>query len=268
MINSLVYSLAPAFKSLYKNNTPGFFKANALSFKSSYLAKNDKVSFTGKTENDEVIDSLIIALKDNDPRIRNDAAMALGKTKNTRAVEPLIHALKDRSEMVRASAAFALGNIGDARAIEPLTITIKDKDFFVRDSAALALGNIETPEAIEALITALIGMNKEDSLRPRVIEILVAIGKPAVDPLITALKDKNYIDVIEILGNIRDSRAIDSLSIALENEDPKVRMAAAIALGEIGDARAMNSLSIALSDTDNWVWAAAKIALTKLKMKH
>ena len=65
---------------------------------------------------------------------------------------------------------------------------------------------------------------------------LEEIGKPAVDPLIAALKNQNS-DIrgraARALGTIRDTRAVDPLIAALKDENSGVRGRAARALQEI-----------------------------------
>ena len=62
---------------------------------------------------------------------------------------------------------------------------------------------------------------------------LIEIGKPAVEPLIQALKDNNSTvrrRAASALGEIRDARAAESLAQALEDEDKEVRKRAKKAL--------------------------------------
>jgi len=66
---------------------------------------------------------------------------------------------------------------------------------------------------------------------------LVAIGEPAVQPLIAALEDKNeYVrwSVTEALGQIGDRRAIEPLTAVLKDSEEDVRKAAATALRNYG----------------------------------
>jgi hypothetical protein len=79
-----------------------------------------------------------------------DAIISIGKE----AVEPLIMALKDENICIRGNAAYALGKIGDERAIEPLIQLLKDKEWDVRIVSALSLMSIGRP-AIEPVICAL-----------------------------------------------------------------------------------------------------------------
>jgi len=73
-------------------------------------------------------DSLIAALKDEEPYVRGAVAVALGALKVIAAVELLIDMLKTeyRTDVLR-DIAFALGKIGDKRAIEPLRNVVKNR---------------------------------------------------------------------------------------------------------------------------------------------
>ena len=82
------------------------------------------------------------------------------------------------------------------------------------------------------------------------------LGKPAVGPLITALKDEDA-DIrwraAYELGEIKDSRAIEPLTQALKDEDRRVRYRATEALEKIGDKRAVEPLNSSLKDEDLYV---------------
>jgi HEAT repeat protein len=178
-----------------------------------------------------------------------DKCVALGAL----TVEPLIAALKDAGWSVRADAAKALGKIGDPRVVEPLIAALKDKDEYVRKAADEALVKIGAP-AVEPLIAALKGENKDvrqaaaamlDRLgwKPEQDEIAgwywivkrdwdkcVALGALAVEPLIAALKDEDFMCAQSrrrSAGKIGDPRAVEPLIAALKDKDEYVRKAAA-----------------------------------------
>jgi HEAT repeat protein len=81
------------------------------------------------------------------------------------AVSPLIDALQDQSIWMRMTVAWVLGELGDARAAEPLVTLLESKD-------ALQGGDCLC-----------------DSPRQAVIEALVKIGTPAVEPFIAELEN-------------------------------------------------------------------------------
>jgi HEAT repeat protein len=226
------------------------------------------------------------------------------KMKAERDVEGLIKALNDKYWVVREKAVLALGYIGymgDPRAVKPLTRALRDKDYRVRGKAAEVLGEMVDASLIKSFIQAL--KDKEGSTSRFAKKALVKIGKPAVEPLIKALKDKYWavrekaawalgeikgasavgpliwslkdenLNVREAaawaLGEIRDDSAIKPLIQALKDDkDWYVRQAAAWALGWIGDTRAVGPLIKALDDRDKDVREAAKEALKKLKKKN
>jgi hypothetical protein len=125
---------------------------------------------------------LIAALKDENSDVRKAAADALVKI-GAPAVEPLIAALKDENSDVRQAAAKALGKIGDPRAVEPLIAALKDKD--VRKAAAEALGRLGWEPAQDEM-AGWYWMAKRDW------DKCVALGALAVEPLIAALKDAEW----------------------------------------------------------------------------
>ncbi len=135
------------------------------------------------------------------------------------AVEPLIQAL--RYSNFRREATEVLGEIGDARAIEPIIQVMPyEKGIFI-DTMNRALTKIT--------------------------------GKPAVEPLIQALKYKDLrLEAISILVDIGDARAVEPLIEVLrkprEGEEDlweeywRTRQAVAFALGKIGDLRSAEAI--------------------------
>jgi len=178
----------------------------------------------------------------------------INKMEAKRDVEGLIKALryrrdkKDEYRHVAQAAAEALGKIGDVRAIEPLIAALKDIDSSVCEAAAKSLGKIGDVRAIEPLIAAL----EVRHLDVEACVALRAIGAPAVEPLITALKHNNdhvRILVVSALRGIRDARAVEPLIAALKDTSFMVCEQAALALEHIGDVRAVEPLIAALKES-------------------
>jgi len=183
--------------------------------------------------------------------------LALGEIGNALAVEPLIKVLNSDDEYVRQEAAEALGKIGDARAVDPLIkMMLSDET-----QAVSALGEIGEP-AVEPLIKVLEGGNSDAAWA------LGEIGDTrAVEPLINALEDDERTvrhSAAYALGKIRDRRAVEPLIKALEDENSKVRRWAAYALGKIRDRRAVEALIKTLGDEDEGVRKYAKESLEEL----
>jgi len=120
---------------------------------------------------------------------------------------------------------------------------------------------------VEGLIKALKD-NRDWSVREweEVAEALSEIGEPAVEPLIQALNDRNFIvrsAAAWVFCVIKDPRAVEPLIQALKDEDGGVKRGAAVALGEINDPRAVEPLIQALKD-DSSVRSSAADALEKI----
>src|SRR5262249_45132404 len=101
---------------------------------------------------------------------------------------------------------------------------------------------------------------------------LVAIGEPAVAPLLAALDANPFIHTLPILirtlGDIGDLRTVEPLLAASQQPNPHVRQAAAKALGRIGDPRAIqpliDSFRVESGDTEDiTAWQDAAAALAK-----
>lgn len=231
------------------------------------------------------IEGLIKALKYKNDDVRCEATKALAEIKDVRAEEPLIQALKDEDRYVRIEATKALGEIRDPMAVEPLIQALKDKDSSVRGAVTKALGEIKDPGAVESLIQALEDENIVNrgyamealgnigdarAVAPLIKNIerdeasnaLVKIGKPAVEPLTQALKDKNASvrkRAATILGSIGNRKAVEPLIKTLNDDDVFVRCTVAMNLGKIGDERAVEQLIHALKDEDGRVrWDSAQ----------
>jgi HEAT repeat protein len=197
-------------------------------------------------EEEQDVEGLIRALKDQDYLTRKEAARALKKVGDERAVTALIEALRYKSwhsdyiilSSVRENSAEALGKIGDTMAIPALIDSMEDDpDEEVRLKATWALGELGDQEAVDALITAL--EDKNWGVRRTAANALGRIGDDrAVPYLIKALEDndwhvRKYAAVS--LGKMQDKRAIPVLLEAMDDEDADVRWKAMLALGKLGE---------------------------------
>ncbi len=123
---------------------------------------------------------------------------------------------------------------------------------------------------VKGLINAL-GYGKDYKVRSAAAQALGEIrDHHAVEPLITALKDKNNdvcTDAARALGEIGDPRAEDGLIAAINSISRYTRTAAVEALGRIGDLRAVEPLVTTLGDVAGNVRDAAAKALGNLGWK-
>ncbi len=196
------------------------------------------------------IDPLIVALKDGDSSVRQAAVQALMQIGDTRAVEPIVAALKDKEWKVRQAATDALVKFG-ALSVDPLIVALKDSDSSVRQAAAQALDKLGwKPDEGEAGAWYWVTKKNWDQC--------VRLGAPAVEPLIVELKAFIYsVDraLVEVLGQLRDTRAMEPLIAALDASGgvarKAVRKTIVTALGQIGDPRAIGRLTQAAQWDDS-----------------
>lgn len=125
------------------------------------------------------------------------------------------------------------------------------------------LGDTESVTSYTGSVPAL-----PTSAAKEALTLLVRIGKPAVEPLISALRDMNSEvrkNAAEALGQMGDARAIEPLiKILRDDNDTNARKIAIEALGNIHDARAVEPLLGSLSDRRTVIQNASFDALVKL----
>lgn len=152
---------------------------------------------------------------------RARAATLLTLTGDTLRADPLrgpaarnmLHALlTDKNATVREAAVRALGRVGDA------------------GSAGLLLAALRSPLAVAPGLTG---------------DALIRIGPAAVPALIDAVHGtggQHRALAVEVLGLIRDRRAVATLSTALQDPSAAVRASAAAALGRVAEFAAVPAL--------------------------
>jgi len=166
----------------------------------------------------------------------------------------------------RREAVIDLGRTGKG-AVPLLLRALGDSDWRVRKTAVERLLSFGGDEVINGLVQRL---SAEDNAGARnsAIEALVQIGVAAVDPLLPLLETRDP-DVrkfsIDVLGDIRDVRAVPGLMQKLKDGDENVRVAAAESLGKIRDRRAVDALIGCLTTNDqSWLDYAAAEALGEI----
>jgi HEAT repeat protein len=223
---------------------------------------------------DDPVSQEIAALTDHDWAVREDAAIRLGRLKDPRAVKPLVAALRDPDRSVREAAVEALlaigppsttaicacladpdltvqesaskilASIADAEALAPLVSALNSSDWIVRMYAAKALGRLNDPRAVMPLRGLL--QDPVKTVREEASAALVAIGRPAVPPLIESLAHPDWmvrLRAVESLKMIRPPEAVPALiALGFHDPDSAVREDAVRALGVIGDKRAVEPL--------------------------
>ena len=238
----------------------------------------------------------LAAFADKNRYERQYSIKALGAIGGSRAIELLVDSLRDRAASDRKDAAEALdrlawspGSDEDAAAywgakrkwnkcatfgssaVEPLLLALGDGDREIREQAAAALGRIGDPRAVVPLIEEFKEppvWDYRNDASAAAAKALCAIGAPAVDPLIKALKDRdNHLrrGVAAVLGAIGDPRAVEPLIAALEPDGAfqlaNTREAIIDALASIGDPRSVDPLLVAMKDEARQTRQAAARAL-------
>jgi HEAT repeat protein len=166
----------------------------------------------------------------------------------------------------RREATVALGRAGGA-AVPLLFRALADVDWRVRKTAVEALVALSDSEVVAGLVKQLFSHDNAGA-RNSAIEALVHIGTETVDPLLASLTTTDP-DVrkfiVDILGDIRDARAVPALVGRLEDDDENIRVASAEALGKIRDRSAVDALIGCLSRTgQDWLDYAAAEALGEI----
>ncbi len=85
---------------------------------------------------------LVLALNDEDKKVKIAAAKALGDIGDRGCVDSLIVMLGDYDKDIRFASAIALGKVGDQRAVGPLIKTCMDENCFVRIAARESLARV------------------------------------------------------------------------------------------------------------------------------
>ncbi|MBF2014090.1 MAG: HEAT repeat domain-containing protein [Rivularia sp. T60_A2020_040] len=167
----------------------------------------------------------IVNLQSSDLSLRYYAAWWLGKFRvnNPEVVDTLIAALDDeadRTELggypLRRNAARALGKLSDNRAVPGLIKCLECSDFYVREAAAQSLEMLGDPIAIPALLKLLDG------------GVAAAVQIPGRPHLV-----QPYEAVLEALGAIGATVAIDMIQPFLEHPVIRVQCAAARAMYQL-----------------------------------
>lgn len=178
-----------------------------------------------------------------------DALLKLGR----HALQPLIsflHSCPD--EHLRERAARTLGLMGDPRAVGALVEALRDIHPRVRKAAAWALGRTGRRKGVEPLISCL--EDPDGEVSEEAAEALVRIGTPALQPLVTVLREgsgEQRRKVAEVIGRFYQSPETKPLANAfllamLKEGDLWSRAKTAAILGELGQEWAVEPLIEAL----------------------
>jgi len=170
----------------------------------------------GDADRKEVVAALERALSDDASEVRSAAAVALADLRAAEALPALLVAVEDDDGHVRQMAMSALGEIGDRRASERLRRALDDARPEVRFQAIIAFSRVVAPEDA---IVAIMAATRDADAHIRYIAIRCAeewalgAGRPMPEAL------------------------LERAATLVEDDDPSVRVAAAIVLARSGDRR-------------------------------
>jgi len=122
----------------------------------------------------DAVQTLSLALTDEDSRVRDAAFEALSKVGGEEALVAIASASLDSDPWVRSEAANALSSANTESAVEYLQLALKDSDPRVRMSVIEALSDIPNEKAIAALSLAL--RDDDPTVRMHAVEAMEEIG--------------------------------------------------------------------------------------------
>lgn len=188
----------------------------------------------GKIGDRRALESLLALLKETSTR--SQAALALAGIGDRKAF-PLLEKVwrRERENSIKMNLEAALYLMGDESKWEPLIERLGDRK--LRRGAVKILGEIGDKKAIGPLLELL--SDESPEIRLGIIKALRQIGgKEAEEALLTALNDRDFeVKKEAILSVAKSEKSIAALRERLqdEEEDLKVRLAAASRLGEWGN---------------------------------
>ncbi|MCD4797562.1 MAG: HEAT repeat domain-containing protein, partial [Methanosarcinales archaeon] len=171
----------------------------------------------------------------------------------------------------RISCTFS-GRLYDKENIDFMVEALINEDASVRKYAAMGLTQVSNKKAIKSLIHAL---DDEDiRVRKYAAQALGNIGEDVIEPLVKIFENKDNFSkkrllraVVEALGFVENSKAVDPLIRALSIKDVYVRKVAALALGKLNDPKVIESLENCLNDENKQVKEAANQSIDRIKRK-
>ena len=177
-------------------------------------------------------------------------------------------------------AATALEKFASPRSVEPLMIALKTSKYdFVREYAADTLRKMKDQRAADTFLDVWIELINRDRIIPDDLGIIWKVASgieefrdlKAIDFLTRAFdnEDERIRSAAACaLKGFNDGRVVSTLINALSDENDKVRYFAAKSLGELRNTKATDALQVASNDRDKKVRKTAKKALKSIVSKN
>ena len=211
-------------------------------------------------DDDGVLEALIGACQDNDPKVKREAAESLGKIGSAKAVDALIPMLKAWDDYeLRSATAKALCRIGGPRSAKALRKVLErghgPHELYAMDGP-VALQAKEAIEVYEKVVRT--GWGEQIYYA---VHALGELGDPrGVDALVVALDIVQGLrrdEVIRAMGGINDPRCVEMLKEYQTEGNRREPLWATVGLYKLNYRRAeqMKRFANALDD-DNWEYLA------------
>ncbi len=216
------------------------------------------------------VDVFIANLAANDEQIASGAARALREI-GTAATPALLKELRESPPPgITARIVQTLGRVRDQRALPALLRLLADPSPAVQHQVSKAL-QLFAPESISGLIYQVL-QGEDDQVATSAEQILVEIGKAAVEPVIEALipvTPGRTSMLVHMLARVHDMEAVPTLIALLETEAPEQvdqRLALALidALGQFEDEQVVAPLIDMLASANPLFYEGAVNALSNL----
>ncbi|MCX7856684.1 MAG: HEAT repeat domain-containing protein [Deltaproteobacteria bacterium] len=149
--------------------------------------------------------------------------------------------------------------------IERLIKDLKEGDTYKREKAVEILSGLSDGKVITATIPLI--YEKDTSVRMAAVEVLKKVGGTKLEAILSLFSDESEdvrIYACDVVGYIKDERAIPYLLKALKSDTENVRVAACSALGEFKREDVVDALTDVLEDSE-WIAFSAISSLGKIK---
>lgn len=179
--------------------------------KVEWYNSQDSVRWLASIGTNSVLEPLVIALENIDPKVRAEAARSLAKHGDRAAIESLLPLLEDKDPVVVSTVVDALKRLGiNSKSISE---RLQSLEWRVRADATNIAG------------------------RMRLLDVLPLVIKNTQDTEVAVRYES-----VNALGRMQDVQAVSTLITLLDDENSRVRSASVLALGKIGSSQAISAL--------------------------
>lgn len=209
--------------------------------------------------------SLMDAFSSADDEERTYIVHIFGETGFTGCEQILGEGMQSSHPLLRRVSATAAGAIGAAGLVGEIERLLGDADPDVCEAAVRALARL-APADRDSVLRIALALSSSDETGTRRDSVVLFTALRDADRLALLIKDESPLvrrSAVSALAGLRLPECLGNLAMALVDEDPDVRIAAAGGLGEVGET-AVKPLVLSLNDEDPWVQCAALKSLGKL----